>query len=218
MTELGNSTLGDFARIFDSEGKVVNLKWYDLGGDRPFVAICEESGCVAKASAQRLYTFVVYDVHVIPGKWCEEAFRCLCVKCPLNKTTRETLAREYRMPISKVPKPWDKASEKLTRLFYQQNHKTKREEGKQRVDASSISVAVNGKRKPIKISQRFRILERDGFRCRYCGRGSATVELQMDHIVPVSKGGSNDDDNLLTACKDCNYGKATRLLDSRPAS
>jgi 5-methylcytosine-specific restriction endonuclease McrA len=58
-----------------------------------------------------------------------------------------------------------------------------------------------GKRK------RFAVLSRDGFRCAYCGRSPPEVELHVDHIVPVSAGGSDEESNLRAACADCNLGK-----------
>lgn len=59
---------------------------------------------------------------------------------------------------------------------------------------------------------RFRVLERDGFRCRYCGRSSDEVALHVDHVLPVSAGGLNSEANLVAACRDCNLGKGARLL------
>ena len=50
------------------------------------------------------------------------------------------------------------------------------------------------------------ILERDGFRCRYCG---ASENLTLDHIRPKSKGGQYVASNLITACRDCNKSKAS---------
>lgn len=64
----------------------------------------------------------------------------------------------------------------------------------------------------MKPSTRFRILARDGFRCRYCGAGSHSVELHVDHVHPRSKGGRDDDSNLVTACRTCNLGKSAKLL------
>lgn len=58
--------------------------------------------------------------------------------------------------------------------------------------------------------QRFRILVRDGFRCKACGASPITrpgVELHVDHILPWSQGGETTDDNLVTKCKQCNLGK-----------
>ncbi len=65
------------------------------------------------------------------------------------------------------------------------------------------------KRKPIKPSLRFEILRRDNYRCQMCGvtaKDGATLEI--DHITPVSKGGTNDADNLQVLCRDCNAGKS----------
>lgn len=55
-----------------------------------------------------------------------------------------------------------------------------------------------------------RILERDGCRCVYCGND--TGPLECDHVVPVSAGGSHEDNNLATACRDCNRAKSNKLL------
>jgi 5-methylcytosine-specific restriction endonuclease McrA len=56
--------------------------------------------------------------------------------------------------------------------------------------------------------QRFRILDRDDYTCQYCGMPAPKVKLHVDHIIPVSKGGGNVDDNLVTSCTDCNLGKS----------
>ena len=58
---------------------------------------------------------------------------------------------------------------------------------------------------------RTRIFERDGFRCRRCGRGPDDgVALHCDHVVPRAAGGLSDDANLQTLCVDCNLGKSDR--------
>jgi hypothetical protein len=57
---------------------------------------------------------------------------------------------------------------------------------------------------------RFRILMRDGFTCKSCGKSPITemgVELHVDHILPWSKGGETVPENLETKCKQCNLGK-----------
>jgi hypothetical protein len=66
---------------------------------------------------------------------------------------------------------------------------------------------------------RFDVFKRDGFQCVYCGaHPSETVLLEVDHVHPVAEGGSNDMDNLVTACWDCNRGKGAALLSSIPQS
>lgn len=51
---------------------------------------------------------------------------------------------------------------------------------------------------------------RDDFTCAYCG--SRGGKLECDHIIPVSRGGSHELDNLVTACKPCNRAKAGKFL------
>lgn len=58
---------------------------------------------------------------------------------------------------------------------------------------------------------RFQVLKRDNFKCCICGRSPSTIgglELQVDHIIPWSKGGETTIDNLQTLCNDCNLGKS----------
>jgi HNH endonuclease len=49
------------------------------------------------------------------------------------------------------------------------------------------------------------IFLRDNYTCQYCG--AYGVSLQCDHVIPISRGGSNDESNLVTACKPCNLSK-----------
>ena len=67
-------------------------------------------------------------------------------------------------------------------------------------------------RKPLSKAVRFDVFKRDKFICQYCGRSAPEVILEVDHIKPVSKGGSNDMMNLVTSCSDCNRGKSAREL------
>lgn len=62
-------------------------------------------------------------------------------------------------------------------------------------------------RRPMNIRLRFHILERDSFRCQYCGARAPNVELEVDHVVSVVNGGTNHPTNLVTACFRCNRGK-----------
>lgn len=61
---------------------------------------------------------------------------------------------------------------------------------------------------------RFEILRRDNHRCHYCGRGTDTVTLEVDHVVPVALGGTDDPTNLVAACEDCNSGKTSTPADA----
>jgi hypothetical protein len=62
--------------------------------------------------------------------------------------------------------------------------------------------------------QRFRILQRDNFKCTACGASPAItpgVQLHVDHILAWSKGGETVDPNLQTLCQACNIGKSNVL-------
>jgi 5-methylcytosine-specific restriction endonuclease McrA len=60
-------------------------------------------------------------------------------------------------------------------------------------------------------SLRYDVMRRDGFRCCLCGRTATNgVELEVDHIIPVAKGGNTTYSNLQTLCRDCNRGKGTK--------
>lgn len=67
-------------------------------------------------------------------------------------------------------------------------------------------------RKPISKKMRFEVFKRDKFTCQYCGAQAPEVVLEVDHIVPISQGGTNDIMNLVTSCFDCNRGKGKKVL------
>lgn len=55
---------------------------------------------------------------------------------------------------------------------------------------------------------RFAIYKRDGNRCRKCG---STRNLEVDHIIPIAKGGKSTMDNLQTLCHRCNVKKGANI-------
>ena len=63
------------------------------------------------------------------------------------------------------------------------------------------------KREPTGLSLRYKVMKRDGFKCVLCGKTKKESILEIDHIIPVSKGGGNNLKNLQTLCFDCNRGK-----------
>lgn len=59
---------------------------------------------------------------------------------------------------------------------------------------------------------RFSIYSRDGYRCRICGaRQGKRVQLEIDHIIPIAKGGKSTYDNLQTLCHNCNVQKGDNV-------
>jgi 5-methylcytosine-specific restriction endonuclease McrA len=70
------------------------------------------------------------------------------------------------------------------------------------------------------------ILERNGFTCQQCGSGAGDpdpynpgrkVRLHVDHIIPISQGGTDDRDNLRALCSTCNQGKSNIQAPSESA-
>ena len=54
---------------------------------------------------------------------------------------------------------------------------------------------------------RYQIFKRDNFKCVLCGVTAETTKLEIDHIIPISKGGKTIKSNLRTLCFNCNRGK-----------
>lgn len=57
--------------------------------------------------------------------------------------------------------------------------------------------------------KRIRVFMRDGYKCVLCG---IEDDLTIDHIIPVSRGGSNRMKNLQTLCRTCNQNKGDRIM------
>jgi len=73
--------------------------------------------------------------------------------------------------------------------------------------------------KPVTLQEGLRILERDQFRCRYCGLdGMANFEnalvMSVDFVVPRARKGKKDPQNLVACCRPCNTIKGRRVYGS----
>jgi len=60
-------------------------------------------------------------------------------------------------------------------------------------------------------SKRYDVLRRDQFQCVLCGDSGSEANLEVDHIIPVSKGGSDEMKNLRCLCFKCNRGKHSKI-------
>lgn len=65
---------------------------------------------------------------------------------------------------------------------------------------------------PLRLSRR-NIFVRDTFTCQYCGARPGARELNLDHVVPRSRGGRSSWENLVTSCRQCNLGKGDATPD-----
>lgn len=120
---------------------------------------------------------------------------------------RQPLVREMRKPVSEhTAKPyinrygsWYVACKEFINLKKKDLEFIKFTKVQSRVKTRYISE-----------KNRLRVLKRDHYKCQKCGRSPAThrsLYLHIDHIVPFSNGGSNDENNLQTLCNKCNLGK-----------
>lgn len=71
------------------------------------------------------------------------------------------------------------------------------------------------RRRNIKDTTRYAVLERAGFKCQCCGSKplkNNDVVLHIDHIIPYSLGGSDNIDNLQVLCNKCNISKRNKFI------
>jgi 5-methylcytosine-specific restriction enzyme A len=95
----------------------------------------------------------------------------------------------------------------------QKKHKTNKSTVKKSQYKPKVSKDKRSRYIPVSI--RVFVLDRDGYKCIFCGRGARQVQLEVDHIIPFSKGGSNEVSNLQTLCFDCNRGKGALFLKNK---
>lgn len=62
-----------------------------------------------------------------------------------------------------------------------------------------------------KLASKNNILIRDRYVCQYCGKPLKSHEITLDHIVPKSRGGESNWENLATCCPRCNVKKGSKL-------
>lgn len=111
------------------------------------------------------------------------------------------LAEIAKIPLDSFQKSWNR---NISKFFTQQPDGTwvhtelQKERNRARSSASITSTHWKEIRK--------QVLLRDNFTCAYCGDGATTV----DHIIPRSRGGNNDPQNLVSACITCNSSKKDR--------
>lgn len=92
---------------------------------------------------------------------------------------------------------------------------------KQNPVTSKARVSTKRTSRNINVKLRFTVLQSDSFRCRSCGASPARnpeIELHVDHIVPWSKGGETEVQNLQTLCSKCNLGKSNHEFISQSES
>ena len=78
--------------------------------------------------------------------------------------------------------------------------------------------SIQGQRALLTSKLRNKILQRDGYMCKQCGASlqkEPNLLLEIDHIIPLSKGGMTKENNLQTLCWRCNRKKGNKIIESR---
>lgn len=73
-----------------------------------------------------------------------------------------------------------------------------------------------GQRALMTSSLRQKILQRDGYICQKCGNSTdkePNLLLEIDHVIPISKGGLTTEENLQVLCWKCNRSKGQKILE-----
>lgn len=63
----------------------------------------------------------------------------------------------------------------------------------------------------IPFKTKIRVVRRDNYTCQHCGKHLLDNEVEFDHLIPISRGGSSDEHNLRLTCHDCNHDKSDRV-------
>lgn len=113
-----------------------------------------------------------------------------CIECIVKKCAR---ALSFT-----TPEVAERIEHMVSDYRYQPERKPKTELQRKR---DLFSKKYSGKK-------RREFMEKYEFRCCKC---SSFKELHIDHIIPLSKGGSNDEDNLQLLCSECNLAKGNKI-------
>jgi hypothetical protein len=105
---------------------------------------------------------------------------------------------------------------KKSEIFYSDEiifliNKVKDKNGSYFNDKEIYDSIVRVERGKVSNHLRFQIYNRDNYRCQKCGKHQIEANLEIDHIIPVSKGGKTEYNNLQTLCHRCNKEKGNKL-------
>jgi 5-methylcytosine-specific restriction endonuclease McrA len=169
-------------------------------------------GCLGRIVLLVLLTWVIGELAKVSG-WSDTTtgsiFLVVLGLLAIRGSARGRISRAARVTRGPVTLP-------SGQNHFGATHRTDRSRDPYlpRRERTPARYATGRARDPLPAQLRFRILARDGFRCRYCGRQGSTpgVVLHVDHVVPLAVGGTSREDNLRTACEECNLGKGTRAV------
>lgn len=150
----------------------------------------------------------------------------ICTNAKLNYKRCKKI--EYKLFYSLIQRPSKDVSAQVTLRYVSPKGKVDLSKGRtfgfteivrildsvstKRVDRQTYEKLARAERTILSDSMRYDVLKRDGFRCVLCGMSAKDgAILHVDHIIPVSKGGKTEINNLRTLCEKCNIGKSNKI-------
>lgn len=124
--------------------------------------------------------------------------------------TLENIAWHLRMPVAELEEAMAVLEargmvDQRDGVWYVTNYAKRQSRG-----PSNTRDAIRHRVRRFRQKARSPIFERDNWTCRYCGRKLSLEECTIDHVIPLVKGGTEEPDNLVTACHRCNMIKNSR--------
>lgn len=77
--------------------------------------------------------------------------------------------------------------------------------------SSTETREVRNRRRNLPHATIVRVVRRDNNTCQNCGKILLDKEIEIDHIIPYSRGGSSDESNLRVTCLECNRKKGKKI-------
>ena len=135
---------------------------------------------------------------------------------PLEKCQALVLNADYR-PLSYFPLsiwPWQEAVKAIFRGSVNVIHEYDQVVSSPNFQMKLPSVLALKEYVPMARSPaftRFNVFLRDRWSCQYCASGFKTHELTFDHVIPRSRGGRTNWENIVAACQKCNTVKGSKM-------
>lgn len=139
---------------------------------------------------------------------CKDGLNWRCRDCAkrYHEENRETILarhREYyqanRAQIAKANRAWARANPERIKMY---------------VERRRALQLAHGAGVTFDQWQAIKTLYED--RCLACGRKPPEIALEMDHVVPLNRGGAHDVSNVQPLCRSCNARKSQQTIDYRP--
>jgi uncharacterized protein YozE (UPF0346 family) len=201
----------DSCQLFVKEDHFKEIKHFNADDERYYKSLREWEILRKKYPNQYFRpegTLNLFDhlVHKIPAK------KGHFYKWLIKQKKRDDPIGDLALDV-KRDKSFPIATESLKELESYLFHKMAIDEAIQALNEAYKEFKQKKPRDTISLSLRFDIFRRDNYKCQICGRSIPDgIKLEIDHKVPVKKGGKTDATNLWTLCFDCNRGKATKNL------